>query len=164
MFLILGISNLVSCVKAWRLFDKRFNGEAGVRLGREPGRPRGGDLRTIGASCKVGTPNGLIAFAAIQFVFCLGLLGSIGGSSAYSTLSPLITAVLMGVSAVGYLRRDYMLGFCGGNVLGVGTILNILAFNAAQGFENFGAHVPSLSYPIVLLFFLNDRYKNVFVK
>jgi len=117
-------------------------------------------------------PTGLTVFAVIQFVFCIGILAimllavfaaprSLG---LYGVLSPLITFVLLVGSAIGYLRRDYNLGFIGGNILGIGSIVNILIFNAVQGFENFAGQVPSLIYPVVLLSLLNLRYKDAFAK
>ena len=112
-------------------------------------------------------PTGLMVLAVIQFVLCIGLLivfAAPRSLSLYGVLSPLITGVLMVGSAIGYLRRNYNLGFVGGNILGIGSIANILMFNAVAGFENFIAHVPSLIYPIVLLSLLNLRYKDAFVR
>ena len=112
-------------------------------------------------------PTGLMVLAVIQFVLCIGLLivfAAPRSLSLYGVLSPLITGVLMVGSAIGYLRRNYNLGFVGGNILGIGSIVNILMFNAVAGFENFIAHVPSLICPIVLLSLFNLRYKDAFAR
>ena len=110
-------------------------------------------------------PTGLMVLAVIQFVFCIALLAVLATSprlGVYGVLSPLITSLLMVGSGIGYLRQDYKLGFVGGNILGIGSLANILIFNTVQGFENFAVHIPSLIYPVVLLGLLNLRYKDAF--
>ncbi len=110
-------------------------------------------------------PTGLTVLAVIQFVFCIALLAAFAtspGLSVYGVLSPLITGLMMVGSGFGYLRQDYKLGLIGGNILGIGSLANILIFSTVQGFENFAVHIPSLIYPVVLLGLLNLRYKDAF--
>ena len=110
-------------------------------------------------------PTGLTVLAVIQFVFCIALLAAFAtspGLSVYGVLSPLITGLMMVGSGIGYLRQDYKLGLIGGNILGIGSLANILIFSTVQGFENFAVHIPSLIYPVVLLGLLNLRYKDAF--
>jgi hypothetical protein len=129
---------------------------------------------------ETGVPTGLKVLATIQLFFiaafafvCLRMLTSPSINAAvhaetgptwsvYQILSPLITYTLMGLSAYGYLERSRVLGYWCGNALAVGSILNILAFNASEGFARFPLHVPSLVYPVVLFCLLNTRYRNVF--
>lgn len=112
-------------------------------------------------------PAGLIVLAVIQFLFCLGVLPILLGPTRYGlygVLSPLVTAVVLVISAVGYLKRHYRMGFVGGNILGVGSIANVVIFNAIFSSGDFSTHVPSLIYPLVLLALLNFRYKAEFVQ
>ncbi len=112
-------------------------------------------------------PIGLTILAIIQFILCVAVLAAFAGPRSfglYGVLSPIITAVLLAGSAIGYLRRDYKFGFIGGNVLGIGSIANILIFSAVQGFQNFAINIPSLIYPVVLLGLLNLRYKDAFAR
>ncbi len=110
-------------------------------------------------------PTGLTVLAVIQFILSIAVLAALARSRSpgvYGTLSPVITAVVLVASAIGYLRRNHYLGFVGGNVLGFGSIANIVIFNAVQGFANFAIHIPSLIYPVVLLVLLNLRYQDAF--
>ncbi len=121
-------------------------------------------------------PTGLTVFAVINFIFVAIMLMSLIaiitslslreqtnlGISAYTILSPLITAILMLVSGIGFLKLNYRAGFVCGNVLCVLSIANILLFNLLNGFQDFSMHIPSMVYPSILLIMLNFRYKNSF--
>ena len=110
-------------------------------------------------------PVGLFVLAVIQFIFTVLLIVGLIISpalGAYAIISPVATGIVMVVSAIGYLRRNFYLGFVGGNILGFGSLANILIFNIIQGFANFALYIPSLVYPIVLLVLLNFRYKDSF--
>ncbi len=111
-------------------------------------------------------PVGLVVLACIQFFFGAVALLSLGITSevagAYGVLSPLLTGAAMVATGIGYLQMRWGLGFVGGNVLALGSLGNILVFNALEGFANLPRHVPSMIYPVVLLALLNLRYKSVF--
>ncbi len=110
-------------------------------------------------------PIGLTVLAVIQFILTVGVLAAFASPRSlgvYGTISPVMTGIVMVVSAIGYLRRNYYLGFICGNILGIGSIANILIFNAAQGFTNFAIYIPSMIYPVVLLALLNLRYRDAF--
>jgi hypothetical protein len=110
-------------------------------------------------------PVGLVVLACIQFFFgavALAALAAPLGPGLYAILSPLITGIAMVATGIGYLRRSWTLGFLGGNILAFGTLANILVFNLLEGFANFPIHLPSMVYPVLLLAFLNLRYKPAF--
>jgi hypothetical protein len=122
-------------------------------------------------------PVGLTVFAVINFVFSgltlMGLLVSLSSPdlrqaagvalSAYSIMSPLLTAGLLAISGVGFLRLSYRAGFLAGVAVCVLSLGNILVFNTLQGFAGFGAHVPSMVYPVVLLLMLTLKYRHAFL-
>jgi len=119
-------------------------------------------------------PTGLTVFATVNFLFAglmfLSLIGLVSTSgqqaqvpvTAYRVVSPLLTAVLLLVSGVGFLRLHYVAGFIGGVAFCVLSLGNILVFNAVNGFEQFATHVPSMVYPTVLLMMLVTRYRPAF--
>ena len=112
-----------------------------------------------------GRPRGLTVLACVQFLFVVAIAASFIArtpTGAYPILSQTLTAALMLVTAIGYLRQSHGLGFIGGNILAVGSLANILAFNASEGFQNISLHVPSMVYPALLLFLLNLRYRAAF--
>ena len=122
--------------------------------------------------CVSRRPHGLTALAVIQFVFASSIAYSFWllfagrlqgvGITPYRVLSPLVTIVLLVASGWGYLTRSRLLGYWGGNVLGVSSILNIVVHNALEGFVRLPLHLPSLVYPIVLLCLLQLRYRDAF--
>jgi len=119
-------------------------------------------------------PVGLTVFAIINFIFSglmlMGLLVSLSSPdlrqaagvslSAYSILSPLLTAGLLAISGVGFLRLSYRAGFLAGIAVCVLSLGNVLVL---QGFAGFGAHVPSMVYPVVLLLMLTLKYRHAFL-
>ncbi len=121
-------------------------------------------------------PVGLVIFAVINFVFaafCLlgltlavlakGLMTQSGLSlNAYTLLSPVLTCTVLVLSGVGFIRMSYGLGFLGGLLFCIGSLVNIITFSAIRGFEGFALHIPSMIYPVVLLLFLALRYKKYF--
>ena len=121
-------------------------------------------------------PTGLTIFAVINFVFAgtslLSLLVTVGSPalreqarlslSAYTILSPLLTAALLLISGVGFLKLSYRAGFVCGVAFCVLALGNILAFNALRGFNAFILHIPSMIYPILLLLMLVLRYRDSF--
>lgn len=104
-------------------------------------------------------PRGLTVLAVVQFILCLCVLSA----SRVTGIMGFITGILMAISAIGYFKLDYKLGFVGGNILGIFYLFNIVIFNLIQGFSNFNFYIPSLVYSIVLLILLNNKYKNAFV-
>jgi hypothetical protein len=112
-----------------------------------------------------GRPRGLTVLACIQFLFVLAITAGFIArtpTGTYPILSQTLTVGLMLATAIGYLRQSYRLGFIGGNILAVGSLVNVLAFNASEGFQNITLHVPSMVYPALLLLLLNLRYRAAF--
>jgi len=120
-------------------------------------------------------PTGLTALAVINFIFVIGLLFSIATYfstdllakagltvNLYTILSPIITAILLLTCGIGFIKMDYIMGYWFGNIFGVLSLLNIIVFNAIRGFSGFAGHIPSMVYPIILLFLLNLKYKEHF--
>ena len=121
-------------------------------------------------------PVGLVVFAVINFVFaafCLlgltitlvakDLVAQSGLSlNAYTVLSPVLTCAVLVLSGIGFIRMSYGFGFLGGLLFCIGSLVNIIVFNAIRGFEGFALHIPSMIYPVVLLLFLALRYKKYF--
>ena len=121
-------------------------------------------------------PVGLVVFAVINFVFaafCLlgltitlvakDLVAQSGLSlNAYTVLSPVLTCAVLVLSGIGFIRMSYGFGFLGGLLFCIGSLVNIIVFNAIRGFEGFALHIPGMIYPVVLLLFLALRYKKYF--
>jgi len=82
--------------------------------------------------------------------------------NAYALLSPVLTCLVLILSGVGFIRMSYGLGFLGGLFFCFASLANIIVFNALHGFEGFAKHIPSMIYPVVLLFFLTIRYRKCF--
>ena len=123
-------------------------------------------------------PTGLTVFAVINFIFAgvvlLGFVVTLLSTmlplktgefpSAYRILSPLVTAVLLVASGIGFLKLSYRAGFVGGIVLCVLSLGNVIVFNALRGFSGFLLHIPSMVYPTLLLLMLTLRYRTVFAR
>ena len=122
-------------------------------------------------------PVGLTVLAVINFLFAAGcLLGLLitvaspslreqtGISLSYTFLSPLVTASLLTISGIGFLRRAYRAGFLCGLAFCILSLGNIVIFNALRGFGGFLLHIPSMVYPTVLLLMLTLRYQPAFSK
>ena len=121
-------------------------------------------------------PTGLVVLAVINFVFAALTVPSLllhvfapqvleQGNlqlNVYTILSPTITAALLVTSGIGFLRMSYKLGFIVGLVFAIGSLLNILVFNALRGFQGFQLHIPSMIYPVVLILLLTIRYRGYF--
>ncbi|HEY3964734.1 MAG TPA: hypothetical protein VGM05_09315 [Planctomycetaceae bacterium] len=124
-------------------------------------------------------PKGLVVLAVLQFVFAaaslLSLFMAIGSPTmqaemqrqgvtmdAYTILSLLGTFLLLIASGAGYLSQNRILGYWGGNLLAIGLIANIMIHNFQEHFARFSRHIPSLFYPIVLLFVLNVHFRKEF--
>lgn len=120
-------------------------------------------------------PIGLTIFAVINFFFAL--IVSLGFMlrflfeeiriavpfTPYTVLSPLITITLMVLSGIGFLKMKWGLGYVLGNIFTVGALLNIVLGWAFAGLStSFVLHIPSMIYPLVLLLFLNLKYKDCF--
>jgi len=123
-------------------------------------------------------PTGLTIFAVINFLFAgglgLSLLVTLASPalreqtglslSAYTILSPLLTAALLIVSGVGFLKLDYRAGFVCGITFCLLALGNIVVFNALHGFKGFILHIPSMIYPTLVLLMLTLRYRPAFSK
>ena len=82
--------------------------------------------------------------------------------TAYTVVSLLITSTVLIASGAGYLSQNRLLGFWGGNFLAVGLIANVMVHNVHEGFAQFPLYIPSLFFPIILLFLLNLYFRKDF--
>ena len=121
-------------------------------------------------------PIGLKVLATINFFFATLILISLlltlcspelrrltGPSlSAYAILSPTITAALLIVSAIGFLKLNYYAGFITGLACSILSLGNIVLFSAMRGFNHLALYIPSMIYPTVTLLLLTLRYRQFF--
>ena len=123
-------------------------------------------------------PKGLTVFATINFVFAVGLIAFVGSFVAdfsadttnkqeslyfvYTFLSVSVTAALLTVSGVGFLRVSYRQGYLVGLAFCVFAFANVFLFVASRGFQSFGTQAVSLIYPGLLGPMLLFKYKSEF--
>jgi len=121
-------------------------------------------------------PKGLVILAIINFFFAALLVPTLliyifapqslaeadVDLNAYTILSPVITSFLLLISGIGFLRLSYKTGYIVGLIFAVGSLLNIVIFNALRGFQGFQGHIPSMIYPVVLILLLTLRYRRNF--
>jgi hypothetical protein len=125
----------------------------------------------------VKVPVGLKILAALNFFFAVLILISLffvlfspelrqqnGTSLAYAILSPAITATLLLVSGVGFLRLSYLGGFVAGVVCSLLSLGNTVVFNAMKGVSHLAMYIPSMIYPLVTLLLLTLKYRGRFRK
>jgi hypothetical protein len=121
-------------------------------------------------------PSGLIVFAVVQFLFAMmsGLnvviiLGSTETMRAFPVVLQAIIGVAMIVTGVGYLKRSWLWGFVGGNLLALllavdDLATSVMAYRELQEFQNLPIVLSTMVYPLLLLALLNLRYKSEFVR
>jgi len=81
-------------------------------------------------------------------------------TTALGTLSGLLALL----SAIGFLRRHYVLGYGVGNGFGVFLLVYSVGFLAGKGSVNPMEYFAWLSYPVILLLALNLLYRREFAK
>jgi hypothetical protein len=79
-----------------------------------------------------------------------------------TTLLGSLSGLLALVSAVGFLRRHYLLGYGVGNAFGIFLLVYSVGFLAGQGSVNPMEYFAWLSYPVILLLALNLLYRKEF--
>ena len=81
-----------------------------------------------------------------------------------TTLLGLLSGLLALISAIGFLRRHYLLGYAVGNGFGIFLLLYSVGFLAGKGSVNPMEYFAWLSYPVILLLALNLLYRKEFEK
>ncbi len=113
-------------------------------------------------------PTTLTALAAVNFFFTATLIFSFaytvykGELTEYIAISQTVTAVLLVLSGFGFLKMSYTQGYILGNIFAVFALVNITIYGLFFDEHNFLIHVPSLIYPLALLFLLNIKLKQYF--
>jgi len=82
--------------------------------------------------------------------------------SLWITILASLSGLLAVISAIGFLRRDYVMGFLVGNAFGVFLLVYSVAFLASTRTLNPLEYFAWLSYPIILLVLLNLFYRGEF--
>ena len=123
-------------------------------------------------------PVGLTILAFINFILAMTLLISVfqlitspalleherTSVVIYTVLAPLITAIAMLVSGVGFLRLNYWAGFVFGLFLCAMSLSNTLVYSFLNGFQGFSTSLPNFLYSFTVMMLLNFRYKKYFPK
>jgi peptidoglycan/LPS O-acetylase OafA/YrhL len=78
------------------------------------------------------------------------------------TLLAAISGLLAGISAWGFMRRDYLTGYGVGNAFGIFLLIYSVGFLAGKGSINPLEYFAWLSYPVILLVLLNLFYRGEF--
>lgn len=81
-----------------------------------------------------------------------------------TTILGALSGLLALVSAIGFLRRHYVMGYGVGNLFGIFLLVYSVGFLAGQGSANPMEYFAWLSYPVILLLALNLLYRKEFVK
>jgi hypothetical protein len=79
-----------------------------------------------------------------------------------TTLLGSLSGLLALISAVGFLRRHYLLGYGVGNGFGIFLLVYAVGFLAGNGSVNPMEYFAWLSYPVILLLALNLLYRREF--
>ena len=79
-----------------------------------------------------------------------------------TTLLASISGLLAGISAYGFMRRDYLMGYGVGNAFGIFLLVYSVGFLAGKGSHNPLEFFAWLSYPVILLVLLNLFYRGEF--
>jgi len=107
----------------------------------------------------------LFNFAAACIYLALLLSGAFTERPGWSTtLLGLLSGLLALVSAIGFLRRHYVLGYGVGNGFGAFLLVYSVGFLAGKGSVNPMEYFAWLSYPVILLLALNLLYRKEFQK
>jgi hypothetical protein len=106
----------------------------------------------------------LILISLFFVLFSPGLRQQQGASLAYAILSPAITATLLLVSGVGFLRLSYLGGFVAGIACSILSLGNTVIFNAMKGVGHLAMYIPSMIYPLATLLLLTLKYRGCFRK
>jgi hypothetical protein len=81
-----------------------------------------------------------------------------------TTLLGSLSGLLALFSAIGFLRRHYLLGYVVGNGFGIFLLVYSVGFLAGKGSVNPMEYFAWLSYPVILLLALNLLYRREFAK
>lgn len=81
-----------------------------------------------------------------------------------TTILGSLSGLLALVSAIGLLRRSYVLGYGVGNGFGIFMLVYSVGFLAGKGSVNPMEYFAWLSYPVILLLALNLLYRKQFEK
>ncbi len=74
-----------------------------------------------------------------------------------SILTGMILSILLYFNGIGLLTRHYGLGFILGNILGIIWIIGFLYY-----FSGISRLLSNITYPLILLIFINTKYKGIF--
>ena len=116
-------------------------------------------------------PPGLTVLAVFNFfnfaASCVYLIVLYSGGftenpSAVITFLAAVSGLLAAISAVGFLRRHYLMGYGVGNAFGVFLLVYSVGFLASRQSANPMEYFAWLSYPVILLVLLNLFYRGEF--
>jgi hypothetical protein len=107
-------------------------------------------------------PAGLTAMACVNFAFVAVAYYLFTRTGRPLPPTSAVTYLLLLASGFGFINVHLFWGFWVGNVMAVFALGNVMYFLVSQGFDDIHLHLPSLIYPLVVLYLLNTRYRDCF--